>query len=92
MTQRVESYKRTCRSLLAIPTAGSDRAVWAGQVDITLLRVRPTDVLSSPRIVPRLATQPNHLLIESPEVLDLDRFLRTIHDTSDFNVLALMLS
>ena len=41
---------------------------------------------------PSVAAQSNHLLIESPEVLDLDRFLRTIHDTSDFNVLALMLS
>jgi hypothetical protein len=44
MTQRVESYKRTCRSLLAILTTRSDRAVWAGHVDITLLWVLPTDV------------------------------------------------
>jgi hypothetical protein len=31
-------------------------------------------------------------LIEGAEVLYLDRFLRAIHETPDFNVLALMLS
>lgn len=43
-------------------------------------------------VVPHKVPTKSKRLIEGAEVLDLDRFLLAIHDTPDFNVLALMLS
>jgi len=43
-------------------------------------------------VVPQKMTAKSMRLIEGAEVLYLDHFLRAIHETPDFNVLALMLS
>lgn len=43
-------------------------------------------------VVPHKVPTKSKRLIEGAEVLDRDRFQLAIHDTPDFNVLALMLS